>query len=65
MFAPIVILFRDQFGKREFKQMRGKVIALYLKVMTTVCNWFGIDRTEHQNLIRVVRDNGKRLGFLA
>lgn len=65
MFAPLVILLRSQLGKREFNQMRGKVIALHSKVITAVCNQFGIERTERQNLIRLARDNGKRLGLLA
>ncbi|MEM9484446.1 MAG: electron transporter [Cyanobacteria bacterium P01_F01_bin.116] len=65
MFAPIVILLRSQLGKKEFNQLRGKMIALNSKVITAVCNRFGIDRTERQNLIRLARDNGKRLGFLA
>ena len=65
MFAPLVILLRSQLGKREFNQLRGKAIALHSKAITAVCNWFGIDRTDRQNLIRLARDNGKRLGFLA
>ncbi len=65
MFAPLVILLRSQFGKREFNQMRGKVIAMHSKVITAVCNRLGVDRTDRQNLIRLARDNGKRLGFLA
>ena len=65
MFAPLVILLRSQFGKKEFNQMRGKVIAMHSKVITAVCNQLGVDRTDRQNLIRLARDNGKRLGFLA
>ena len=65
MFAPLVILLRNQLGKREFNQMRGKVIALHSQVITKFCNWFGIERTARQNLIRLARDNGKKLGFLA
>ncbi|MGD1953588.1 MAG: electron transporter [Leptolyngbyaceae cyanobacterium] len=65
MFAPLVILLRSQLGKREFNQLRGKAIASHSKAITAVCNWFRIDRTDRQNLIRLARDNGKRLGFLA
>ena len=65
MFAPMVILLRSKLGKREFNQIRGKVIALHSKVITNVCNRLGIERTARQNLIRLARDNGKRLGFLA
>ena len=65
MFAPLVILIRSQLGKREFNQLRGKVIAAHSKVITHVCNWVGIDRTQRQDLIRLARDNGKRMGLLA
>ena len=65
MFASIVIVVRNQLGQRQFNQIRGKAIALHSQVITRVCNWFGIERTDRQNLIRLARDNGKRLGLLA
>jgi len=65
MFAPIVIVVRHQLGQRQFNQIRGKAIALHSQVITRVCNWLGIDRTNRQSLIRLARDNGKRLGLLA
>ncbi|MDJ0708693.1 MAG: electron transporter [Leptolyngbyaceae cyanobacterium MO_188.B28] len=65
MFAPIVILLRNLIGKPEFIQLRGKMIALHSKAITRFCNTIGIDRTQRQNLIRLARDNGKRLGLLA
>ena len=65
MFAPLVILLRSQVGKKKFNQMRGKVIAMHSKVITAVCNRLGVERTDRQNLIRLARDNGKWLGFLA
>ena len=54
MFAPLVILLRSQFGKREFNQMRGKVIAMHSKVITAVCNRLGVDRTDRQNLMGAI-----------
>ncbi len=65
MFAPIVVLVRRQVGDPKFLKLRGKAIALHSQAITNVCNRFGIDRTQRQNLIRLARDNGKKLGLLA
>lgn len=65
MFAPIVILVRQALGDAKFIKLRGKAIALHSQVITDVCNRLGIDRTQRQNLIRLARDNGKKLGLLA
>ena len=53
MFAPLVIVVRQQLGKRQFNQIRGQAIALHSQIITRVCNWFGLDRTDRQNLIRL------------
>jgi hypothetical protein len=65
MFAPLVVLIRRQLGTPEFNRLRGKAIALHSQLITNVCNLLGIDRTQRQNLIRLARDNGKKLGLLA
>lgn len=65
MFAPVVVLFRNQLGKAKFNKLRGKMIAKHGKVITTFCNFVGIERIARQNMIRTARDNGKRLGLLA
>ncbi len=65
MFAPIVVVVRKWMGDPEFVRLRGKAIALHSQVITNVCNQLGVDRTRRQNLIRLARDNGKRLGLLA
>ncbi|MEL6224645.1 MAG: electron transporter [Cyanobacteria bacterium J06627_8] len=65
MFAPLIILVRSVLGDAEFKKLRGKAIALHSKVITQFCNQVGIERTARQSMIRLARDNGKRLGFLA
>lgn len=65
MFAPIVLLVRKWMGDTDFVKLRGKAIALHSQVITNVCNRLGIDRTQRQNMIRLARDNGKRLGLLA
>jgi hypothetical protein len=65
MFAPLVVLVRQWLGDKEFVKLRGQAIALHSQVITNVCNQWGIDRTQRQSLIRLARDNGKRLGLLA
>lgn len=65
MFAPIVVVIREAMGNKPFMQLRGKLIAQHSRVITQVCNQLGIDRTRRQNMIRLARDNGKRLGLLA
>jgi hypothetical protein len=65
MFAPIVVLVRRWVGSPEFVRLRGKAIALHSQVITAFCDRAGIERTKRQNMIRLARDNGKRLGLLA
>jgi hypothetical protein len=65
MFAPIVLLLREQMGKAKFNQLRGKAIALHAQAITNFCNRIGIETKERQNLIRLAKDNGKKLGLLA
>jgi hypothetical protein len=65
MFAPIVVLVRRIVGNVRFTKARGQAISLHSKVITNFCNRFGITSSKRQNMIRLARDNGKRLGFLA
>lgn len=65
MFAPLVVLIRRFVGQGKFVKLRGKMIALHSQVITQFCEAIGIDRTQRQNMIRLARDNGKRLGLLA
>ena len=65
MFAPLIMVIRQVMGDRPFMKLRGKLIAQHSRVITQVCDQLGIDRTRRQNMIRLARDNGKRLGFLA
>ena len=65
MFAPIVVLVRNFLGKAKFNKVRGQAIALHSKVITKVCNRFGIETKARQSFIRTARDNGKKLGLLA
>lgn len=64
MFAPLVILIRKWIGDPDFVKLRGKAIALHSQVITHFCKQLGISTKERQSLIRLARDNGKRLGFL-
>ncbi len=65
MFAPIVVLLRRLMGDAKFVKLRGQAIALHAQAITNVCEKFGVDRSKRQNMIRLARDNGKRLGLLA
>ena len=65
MFAPLVLVVRNVMGDPDFLKLRGQAIALHSKVITNVCNRVGIDRSRRQAMIRLARDNGKRLGLLA
>ncbi|HHP7244500.1 MAG TPA: cyclic electron transport protein PGR5 [Elainellaceae cyanobacterium] len=65
MFAPIVMVLQKWMGKPEFFKLRGKAIALHSHFITNVCNQLKIERTHRQNLIRLARNNGKKLGLLA
>lgn len=65
MFAPLVLMIRNVMGDPKFLKLRGQAIALHSKVITNVCNRFDIDRSRRQAMIRLARDNGKRLGLLA
>ncbi len=65
MFAPVVVVVRNQIGKAKFNQIRGKAIALHSQVITNFCKFVGIESKQRQSLIRLAKNNGKRLGFLA
>lgn len=65
MFASLIILTRNFLGKARFNKTRGQAIGLHCKAITNFCNWIGIDSKERQSLIRLARNNGKRLGFMA
>lgn len=65
MFAPFVLIVRRFMGDKRFIKLRGEAIALHSKAITNFCNRIGIDRTQRQNMIRLARDNGKKLGLLA
>jgi hypothetical protein len=65
MFAPIVVLFRNQLGKVQFNQLRGKAIALHCQTITNFCDRIGMETKKRQDLIRLAKSNGKKLGLLA
>lgn len=65
MFAPLVVLVRELMGKAKFNQIRGKAIGIHAQTITNFCNRFGIESKQRQSLIRLAKDNGKKLGLLA
>ncbi|MBD2365311.1 electron transporter, partial [Anabaena minutissima FACHB-250] len=64
MFAPIMILIRKLIGQSEFNHLRSKLIVLHIQAITQVCDRCGIHIKVRQHLIRMARDNGKKLGLL-
>ena len=65
MFAPVVVLLRQWIGSVKFNQIRGKAIGIHAQTISKFCNFLGIDSKERQSLIRLAKDNGRKLGFLA
>ncbi|MBE7385128.1 MAG: electron transporter [Leptolyngbya sp. SIO1E4] len=65
MFAPVVIRVCRILGKARFTRLRARAISLHTQVITQVCDRIGIHRSQRQQLIRLARDNGKRLGLMA
>lgn len=65
MFAPVVIAVRNYIGQAKFNRLRGKAIGLHAQTITNFCSRVGIDSKQRQNLIRLAKSNGKKLGFLA
>ena len=65
MFATVVIRVCHLLGKARFTRLRAKAISLHTQAITQVCDLIGIHRSQRQRLIRLARDNGKRLGLMA
>ncbi|MDJ0799144.1 MAG: electron transporter [Calothrix sp. MO_167.B12] len=65
MFAAFVVLARKCLGQKQFNRVRGKWIALHVQTINHFCDRFSINTTTRQHLIRLARENGKRLGLLA
>ena len=65
MFAPVVLVFRKVMGDPDFVKLRGQAIKAHSQVITKFCERTGIERSRRQAMIRLARDNGKRLGLLA
>jgi hypothetical protein len=65
MFTPIVIVLQRTMGSPRFNRLRGQAIALHAQTITKFCKSIGIETAKRQDLIRLARDNGKKLGLLA
>jgi hypothetical protein len=65
MFSSTIVKTRQLIGQSEFNYLRSKAIALHSKVISYVCERLGISTKTKQYLIRLARDNGKKLGLLA
>ncbi len=65
MFSSTIIKIRQSIGQSEFNYLRSKAIAWHSKFISYVCERLGISNKTKQYLIRLARDNGKKLGLLA
>ncbi|GFP83403.1 protein proton gradient regulation 5 chloroplastic [Phtheirospermum japonicum] len=43
LFAPIVVVMCNIFGKKQFNQLRGRAIAPHSQVITQFCKSIGAD----------------------
>eukprot|EP00475_Leptophrys_vorax_P017700 TRINITY_DN24304_c0_g1_i1.p2 TRINITY_DN24304_c0_g1~~TRINITY_DN24304_c0_g1_i1.p2 ORF type:complete len:122 (+),score=5.97 TRINITY_DN24304_c0_g1_i1:388-753(+) len=65
VFAPVVIVAKSVVGEKQFNQIRGKAIALHSQVIGEFCSKTGVNGKQRQGLIRLAKQNGAKLGFLA
>eukprot|EP01026_Neomeris_dumetosa_P046834 TRINITY_DN40007_c0_g1_i1.p2 TRINITY_DN40007_c0_g1~~TRINITY_DN40007_c0_g1_i1.p2 ORF type:complete len:125 (-),score=2.53 TRINITY_DN40007_c0_g1_i1:293-667(-) len=64
-FAPIVRITRQIVGQKEFNKLRGKAISLHSQVIKDFCGQIGAGPKQAQQVIRLAKKNGEKLGFLA
>lgn len=65
IFVPLVKLTRAVVGKQRFTQLRGKGISLHSQVIKSFGKRIGADGKQVQGLVRLAKQNGEKLGFLA
>ncbi|KAK6161227.1 hypothetical protein DH2020_004608 [Rehmannia glutinosa] len=65
LFAPIVMVTRNIVGKKRFNQLRDVCLKKQIQVITELYKSVGADSKHQQELIRLAKKNGERLGFLA
>lgn len=64
-FTPLLKLTRLVIGDKPLNKLRGKGIALHSQAITAFCDFSGTGPKMRQNLIRVAKENGSKLGFLS
>lgn len=64
-FVPVVKLVRAAVGNKQFNQLRGKGISLHSQVIKSFGKRIGADNKQVQGLVRLAKQNGEKLGFLA
>ena len=64
-FAPLVVAVRNVMGTKEFNQFRGKAISLHSQIIKEFGSTIGADIRQVQGLIRLAKNNGEKVGFLA
>lgn len=64
-FAPAVKVARFALGEKRLNSIRGKAIALHSQVISDFCKYVGAPAQVRQGLIKMAKNNGGKLGFLA
>lgn len=65
LLAPVVVGARRVIGPQRFNQLRGRAIQVHAKAICGFCDGVHATPGQRQDLIRMARRNGERLGFLA
>lgn len=63
-FSPIVKFIGGVVGQKKFNVFRGRVISVHSQVIGDFCKFVGAPPKMKQELIRVAKANGSKLGFL-
>lgn len=64
-FSPLVKATRAAMGAKDFNKLRGQGIAMHSQVIKDFCRGIGADSKQAMQVIRLAKENGEYLGFLA
>jgi hypothetical protein len=64
VFSPIVKFTAGLVGQKKFNTVRGKAISKHSHVINDFCKYVGAGQKLRQDIIRLAKTNGKKLGFI-
>jgi hypothetical protein len=64
VFSPIVKLTAGLLGQKKFNTVRGKAISKHSQVINDFCKYLGAGQKLRQDIIRLAKTNGKKLGLI-